>query len=57
MISWKNDVLVKKRMTYNKNPRKDSGDVNYLDSFENIKETTARPPQIKHQADQNTRSA
>lgn len=30
---------------------------NYLDSFENIKETTARPPQIKHQADQNTRSA
>lgn len=29
---------------------------NYLDSFENIKETTARPPQIKHQPDQIAKS-
>lgn len=29
---------------------------NYLDSFENIKETTAKPPQIKHQPDQIAKS-
>lgn len=29
---------------------------NYLDSFENIKETTARPAQIKHQPDQIAKS-
>lgn len=29
---------------------------NYLDSLENIKETTARPPQIKHQPDQIAKS-
>lgn len=51
-------INTKKPMVLNKKiPGKFRGRKNnYLDSFENIKETTARPAQIKHQPDQIAKS-